>query len=345
MRISPQQLDGALTRGLAPVYLLFGAEPLQLGEAAAAIRAAAARQGFDERRVLEQTGDFDWSTLAGEVGSLSLFAQRRLIELRLGVEQGNDRAGEKIGRVGADAIRAHCERPPEDVLLLILAPHLEWKALKTKWVQALDRVGVIVQVREPQGAQLTKWLDGRLRRAGFVPTGEALALLAERVEGNLLAADQEITKLGLLRDPGPLDAEGLLAAVADSARYGLFDLSDAAVAGDAARVERIVQGLKAEDTPLPLVLWVLAREVRKLAAIAFAQARGQDLRGVLAAHQVFDSRRQATLAAVRRLGLKRLWALMVECAQVDQAIKGCLEQDPWRLLGAVAAGLAAPGQR
>jgi len=340
MRIGPQQLEGALARGLASVYLLFGDEPLQLGEAAAQIRSRAQQQGFSERTVLEHGAGFDWSALAGEAGNLSLFAERRLIELRI----GGDRGGDKLGRDGADAIRAHCARPPEDVLLLIIAPGLDFKSLKAKWAESLDRAGVIVQVREPQGAQLAQWLDGRLRRAGFQPEREAVALLAERVEGNLLAADQEITKLGLLREPGALTAEGLLEAVADSARYGLFDLADAAVAGDRARVDRVFQVLIAEDTPQPLVLWVLAREVRKLAAVAFAQAHRQDLGAVLRKHQVWESRRAGVLAAAKRLGLKRLWRLLERCGDADLAIKGRRDEAPWRVLADVAEGLAAPAR-
>jgi DNA polymerase-3 subunit delta len=136
----------------------------------------------------------------------------------------------------------------------------------------------------------------------------------------------------------------LLEAVSDSARYGLFDLADAAVAGDRARVDRVLRGLASEDTPQPLVLWVLAREVRKLAAVAFAQIHRQDLGAVLRAHQVWDSRRPATMAAAKRLGLRRLWALLARCADADLAIKGRLDQDPWTLLAEVAEGLAAPGR-
>jgi DNA polymerase-3 subunit delta len=344
MPIAPPQLEQGLARGLAPVYLIAGNEPLQLGEAADAVRTAARRNGFSEREVLETGADFDWSSLAGAMGSLSLFAERRLIELRVGTPKSGTK-GDGVGREGADAIRRCVEQPSDDVLLLILAPGLDWKALKAKWVQQVERVGVVVQVREPQGRQLDHWLDGRLKRAGFQATADAVALLAERVEGNLLAADQEITKLSLALDPGALDAERLLAVVADSARYGVFDLADAAVAGDRARVARILSVLQAEGTAEPLVLWALAREVRKLAAIAFAQAKQQPLGPVLKAHQVWDSRRQATLAAVERLSLPRLWDLVTRCADADLAIKGRGAGDPWQVLVAIAEGLAAPGSR
>jgi len=319
MPIAPAQLSQQLTKSLAPVYLLAGSEPLQLGEAADAIRTAARQRGFSERELLETGPDFDWSSLAGAPGG----------------------KGDGVGREGSDAIRRCLEHLSADVLLLILAPGLDWKGLKAKWVQAVERAGVLVQVREPQGRQLNQWLDGRLRRAGFIPSTEAVALLAERIEGNLLAADQEITKLGLALEPGPLDAEGLMAAVADSARYGVFDLADAALSGDRARVARVLEVLQAEGTAEPLVLWALAREVRKLAALSFARAKRQPLGPLLKAHQVWDSRRPLVMTALDRLPLEHLWELVIRCADADLAIKGRGTADPWHLFRRIAEGLAA----
>ncbi len=334
MQCPPQQLDQALERGLAPIYLVFGDEPLQLGEAADAIRRRAREQGFSERVCLEHHAHFDWSALAAEAGSLSLFAERRMIELRI--------SGDGIGREGADALRRYFDRVTDDVLLLLLAPNLDWKVLKSKWAALLDKVGVIVQVRQLQGRQLQQWLRQRLQTAGFQPTPEALALLTERVEGNLPAAAQEIAKLRLLREPGLLDAEALLAAVNDSARYSLFDLTDAAMAGDRARVDRVLRGLAGEGTPEPLVLWVLAREIRKLAAVGFALSRNQDLGAVLKAYQVYDARRPAVLAAAKRYPLEQLWSLLARCAEADLAIKGHASVDPWTLFARIAEGLARP---
>jgi DNA polymerase-3 subunit delta len=344
MPIAPAQLEQQLARQLSPFYLIAGAEPLQLGESADAVRAAARRAGFDEREVLETGADFDWSALAGAMGSLSLFAQRRLIELRIPATKSGGK-GDGVGRQGADAIRRCIDRPSDDVLLLILAPGLDWKGLKAKWVQQLERVGVVVQVREPQGRQLGQWIDARLRRAGFIPTPDAVMLLTERVEGNLLAADQEIKKLALLHRPGSLDAEGLISAVADSARYGVFDLAEATISGDRGRVARILSVLRAEGVPEPLILWVLAREVRKLAAIAFARDKQQPMGPVFKAHQVWESRRQATLAAVERLSLAHLWDLLARCADADLAIKGRTDHAPWQLLQSIAGDLAGRSDR
>lgn len=340
MAISPDQLAARLTQRLSPVYLIAGSEPLQLGEAAESIRRAARERGFCERTLLETGPEFDWSALSGAMGSLSLFAERRLIELRIAATKASTKT-DSVGREGSDAIRRCLERPTDDVLLLIIAPGLDWKALKAKWAQAIEQVGVVVQVREPQGRQLDQWLDARLRRAGFIPTAEAVALLAERVEGNLLAADQEITKLGLVLEPGAIDAQRLLSAVVDNARYGVFDLADAALAGERARVAKVLEALRAEGTAEPLVLWALAREVRKLAAISFARARRRPLSPVLKAHQVWETRKAAVMAAVDRLPLEHLWTLVARCADADLAIKGRAAGDPWQLFGSIAEGLAA----
>lgn len=316
------------------MYLLHGEEPLQLGDAAERIRRAARERGFNERIRLEQTAQFDWSSLAGEANSLSLFAERRLIELRV--------SGDSVGREGGDAIRQYCQRISNDVLLLILAPKLDQKTLKSKWAEVLGSKGIIMQVRQLQGRGLLQWLRQRLVEAGFQPAPDAIALLAERVEGNLLAADQEIAKLKLLREPGALDAEALLAAVHDSARYDLFDLTNAALSGDRARVSRVLQGLEAEGTAEPLVLWVLAREIRKLCAVAFALTHRRNLGPVMDIHQVWESRRQAVVAAAKRYPLSFLWSLLERCAEADLAIKGQLKSDPWTLLAGIAEELANP---
>lgn len=336
MKLRPDQLEGQFRKGLAPVYLICGEEPLQFREVVDSIRAQARQQGFSERQVLEHSKDFDWSSLAAEAGNLSLFADRRVIELRV-----ND----KLGREGADAMRAYCDKPGQDVLLLMQAPALGWKDLKAKWAQALDKVGVIVEVRRPQGPALVQWLDRRLRAKGFVPTPEVAALLAERVEGNLLAADQEVSKLALLLEPGPIDPDVMRAAVGNSARYDLFDLTGAALAGDRARTQRIVRGLIGEGTAEPLLLWVLARELRILAAVAFARRQGQDVNAAFQAHQVWDNRRPMILKALERNSLSYLWRLLLECAAVDLAIKGRGEGDPETMLARIADGLArgAPG--
>jgi DNA polymerase-3 subunit delta len=237
MRLRFTQLPEHLARGLSPVYLICGDEPFQLGEAARLIRTAARTAGFDEREVLDQDAQFDWGALGASASAMSLFSQRKLIDLRL--------SSGKIGKDGSAALRAYCARPCPDNLLLVTAPGLERKELENQWVKSLDTVGAVVQVWPLKGRELAQWLSQRLTAAGFVPEPGAAELLAERVEGNLMAAVQEIEKLRLLREPGPLPLEDLLGTLADSARFDLFALTDAAVAGDRARVHRVLAVLRA----------------------------------------------------------------------------------------------------
>lgn len=331
MRLRFDQLGWHLQRQLAPVYLICGEEPWQLGEAVRMVRTCALGQGF-EREVLDQEPNFDWSALAAAADALSLFASRRLIELRLGAAS--------LGQDGSAAVRRYCERAAPDTVLLMVAPQLDRKDLKTKWAQEVERIGALVQVWPLEGGRLIAWLGDRLRVAGFQAAPGVAALLAERVEGNLLAAVQEIEKLRLLREPGPLDDAGLLGAICDNARFDLFDLTDAALAGDRARVARVLGGLVGEGTAAPLVLWVLARELRLLGAAAHAQAQGRDPARILGEQRVPEMRHAAILGAVRRLTLARVQALLRRCAEADRAIKGLSGADPWLVLHRIADGLA-----
>lgn len=331
MRIQPRQLADHLKRKPAPAYLLSGDEPLQLGEAAAAVRDAARKQGFAERELLEHETGFDWGRLTAAAAMRSLFSARKLIELRL------DTA--RIGREGGAAVRAYCAQPSQDNILLILAPGLERKELQAKWVQALEKIGVLLQVRQIQGRQLTAWIEQRLRERGLNPEPGVAGLLSERVEGNLPAAAQEIEKLRLLYDQGNLNQEQLTSAISDSARYDLFDLTDAALAGDRARVHRILDTLADEGTAPPLILWVLAREIRMLAAVSHA-ARRRETAAALRTHNVWKSRQPQVLAALKRLPAKRLHDLMIQCAAADRNIKGLTGGDPRQALTGIADALA-----
>jgi len=335
MRLQFHQLSAHLERSLAPLYLICGDEPLQLGDAAKAVREAAGRQGFAERELLEQDAAFEWERLADAGRELSLFSARKLIELRLGA---------RVGREGSDALCAYCADPPPDNLLLILGPHLEYKELKARWVQAVERAGVLLQVRQVEGRQLVSWIEQRMGARGLRPEPGVAAMLAERVEGNLLAAAQEVEKLLLLYGPGALDREGLTRAVSDSARYDLFDLPDAALSGDRTRVQRILRGLAAEGAAEPLVLWAIARELRMLTAAAFAAQKGTgQLAKVFADHKVWESRQGLARQALKRLPLEVLQRLVSACGRVDRQIKGVERGDPWLGLARIADVLAGGG--
>jgi len=331
MRLGFDQLAGHLQRQLLPIYLICGDEPWQLGEAARLVRGRALALGF-EREVLDQEASFDWSALAAATDAQSLFASRRLIELRL--------SAATLGQEGAAAVRRYCTRLSADTVVLLMAPQLERKELKAQWAQEVDGVGVLVQVWPLEGGRLVAWLTEQLVAAGLRPGPGVAALLAERVEGNLLAAVQEIEKLRLLREPGPLDEAALLGAICDNARFDLFDLSDASLAGDRARVARVLSGLAGEGTAAALVLWVLARELRLLAAAAWAKRQGRDPARVLAEQRLPQGRQAAILGALRRLSLERVRALLRRCAEADRAIKGLTGADPWLVLHRIADALA-----
>jgi len=321
MQLKPEQLDRHLQGRLAPVYFISGDDPLRVLEAADSVRAAARQQEFAEREVLSVQAGFDWNRLDAAAGNLSLFAARRLIDLRLPTG--------KPGDPGARALRAWSEQPPEDTLLLITAGKLEAQARKSKWVQALDRAGVVVFVWPLQVNELPAWVSERMRRKGLQPTPEAVELLVERVEGNLLACVQEIEKLHLLQGTGPVDAVTVTALVADNARYDVFGLVDSALAGDGARSVRILNGLRGEGMVPPVVLWALARELRTLAAVASAVATGMPVARALAGARVWDQRKRLLGGAAQRLDPAACRALLRHCARIDRMCKGQAPGSPW----------------
>ncbi|MCC5856763.1 MAG: DNA polymerase III subunit delta [Ectothiorhodospiraceae bacterium] len=319
MRARPEQLSAVLRKGLAPVYLLTGDEPLQLREAQDAVRAAARAAGYGEREVLEVEAGFDWDRLGAMADSLSLFGDRRLVELRM--------PGGRPGQQGGKALAAYCERPAEDTVLMISSGRLEPKVRKSAaWVKAIDQVGVVVEIWPIGPAELPRWLTARMQAAGLRPTTDAAALLAERSEGNLMAAAQEVDKLRLLLGQGEVTLETVQAAVADSARYDVFDLCLAALQGDSRRVVRILNGLHEEGVEPVLVLWALARELRVLVRLS---APGSNPEEVLRRERAFGPRKTALPAAARRGRPARWQALLARAARVDRVIKGAAAGRPW----------------
>lgn len=321
MKLRPEQLDGHLAGGLAPIYVVSGDEPLLLQEACDAVRAAARARGYAERTVFTVETGFDWGELAEAAAGMSLFATQRLIELRL--------PGGKPGEAGARALTAYATRPPADNLLLLSLPRLDKAAQSSKWFTALEQAGVLLQPWPPAPAQLPGWVAQRMRAKGLQPTPAAAAALAARVEGNLLAGVQEIEKLLLLRGPGAVDEANVMDAVADSARFDVFTLTDSALAGDAGRCLRILRGLQAEGVEPVLVGWALAREIRLLAALAQGLARGGKPFALYQQHRVWEKRQPLVERALKRHDLARWWELLRLCARVDRVIKGRAAGNVW----------------
>jgi len=332
MRLRTDQLDDHLAKGLAPVYLLTGDEPLQLGEAAGAVRHCARENGYSGRDIIDAGKNFDWNELTAEANSLSLFSERRVIDLRL--------ATSAIGRNGGKAICEYAERPPADTLLLITCPKLDRSQQNSKWAKMLDKIGVILQIWPVDEQRLQPWIERRMRQHGLIPEPNVVAMLADRVEGNLLAAAQEIDKLLLLNGAGIITAEKLIEAVADSARFDVFGLVDNALLGKPDRATRMLAGLRAEAVPPTIVLWALAREIRQLAAMAFAMEKGQSADQVMASHRVWNQRKAVVRQGLTRLRCRRWQQLLAACARGDRTIKGQEKGDPWEILLNIAITMA-----
>lgn len=318
MRLKPEQVADTLERNLPLVWLITGDEPLLVGEATDAVRTAARQAGHTERDVLEVEANFDWQRLAAASDNLSLFGDRRIIELRMPTG--------KPGQTGARAITDYCAKAPDDTVLIISAPRLDASTRKAAWVQAIDNAGAVVQIWPLEQRQLPGWLEQRLRRAGLQPTRDALQLLAERSEGNLLAAVQEIEKLRLLVPEGELNADAVRNAVADSARFDVFDLTAAALQGDVARCARIVGGLREEGVEPTLVLWALSREVRLVCQLLGAPGQAEQ---VLKKNGAFGPRKNQLQRAAQRGGPRRWQALLMRCARADRVIKGVAPGRIW----------------
>ncbi|WP_312232802.1 DNA polymerase III subunit delta [Stutzerimonas nitrititolerans] len=325
MKLSPAQLGKHLQGSLAPVYVVSGDEHLLCQEACDAIRATCRQQGFSERQVLSVESGFDWGQLLEAGANLSLFAEKRLLELRI----PNGKPGDK----GAAALLHYLARPAEDTVLLISLPKLDGSTQKTKWAKALiDGKDVqFLQVWPVDAAQLPQWIRQRLSQAGLAADQEAVELIVARVEGNLLAAAQEIEKLKLLAEGGRVTADTVQAAVADSARYDVFGLIDAALQGHPEHSLRMLEGLRGEGIEAPVVLWALARELRLLANIAQQYAQGVPLERAFsqARPPVWDKRRPLVSKALQRHDVAGWQRLLMAAQLIDEQIKGQAEGDPW----------------
>lgn len=334
MRLKPEQIAAALQKDLAPVYFISGDEPLQLGEVADAVRAAARKAGYDSREVLVADPGFSWNELTESAGSLSIFADKKIIDLRL--PSGTP------GADGAKALIAYCQRIPEDTLLLITAAKLAGSSLKTQWFQALDKVGCVIQVWSLEGQDLIRWLQQRMQRRGLQAETEGIKILASRIEGNLLAAAQEIEKLYVLYGAGQLSNQQIFDVVADSSRFDVFKLMDSVLAARVNRIFRILSGLQAEGIAAPVVLWALTREARVLIKIKQALAQGQNKAQVFKNNQIWDKRQQLVSDALNRLADSDLNGILTLSAKADRQIKGQQQGDPWETLLAVCLMFALP---
>jgi DNA polymerase-3 subunit delta len=311
MRLRFETLASHVQQPLLPIYWVSGDEPFQVDEASKLLRQAAQQQGYSERQVYHVERGFHWEQLQQSADSLSLFAERKLIELRL--------PSGKPGTDGSKALQAYASNAPADTLLLIISGKLEPAAQKSKWFTAMETAGALLQIWPIETARLPQWIAQRMKLREMQATPEALRLLSERIEGNLLAADQELEKLLLLYGPGTLDVPQVQAAVTDSARFDVFGFVDEALNGNNDRLSRILFGLRAEGVEPVLVLWALAREIRGLAQMAQS---GTSADQAMAAMRVWEKRKPLIRKALSRSRGVEWETLLQRCGQLDRLIKG-----------------------
>ncbi|ODU09573.1 MAG: DNA polymerase III subunit delta [Rubrivivax sp. SCN 71-131] len=346
MQIRAEQLQARLQRGLDRVYTLHGDEPLQAQEAADAIRAAARAAGHGERQVFTVSGaHFDWSTVLGAAQAQSLFSERRLLEIR--VPSG------KLGKDGSEALQRYCRALPEDLLTLVLLPRLDGQQTKSAWFSALDAAGPTLRFDPVERRALPAWLAQRLahqgQRAQEGPAGQLmLAFFADRVEGNLLAAHQELQKLALLYPAGELSFEQVEAAVLNVARYDVFKLGEAILAGQVERALRMLAGLRAEGEAAVLVHWTLAEDIRALDRVRRALDDGRPLPLALREARVWGLKEKLFERALPRLGADTLAHWLAAASTCDGLVKGLRHPDwptePWAGLRRLVLTMLEPLQ-
>tara|TARA_R110001599_G_scaffold64023_3_gene179062 strand:+ start:689502 stop:690518 length:1017 start_codon:yes stop_codon:yes gene_type:complete len=319
MQLRLDALDTHLKRPLAALYVITSDEHLLALEAADKIRQTARAQGLSEREVLLVDRSFKWGELLAANQSQSLFGDRKLIELRMPTG--------KPGRDGGKALQEYTASLSPDNVTLITLPKLDWATQKAAWVASLQHASVYIDIPLIERAQLPAWLGARLAAQGQNANRECLNFIVDRVEGNLLAAHQEIQKLGLLYPQGALSFEQIHDAVLNVARYDVFKLNEAMLSGDATRLVRMLEGLKGEGEALPLVLWAVAEEIRTLFKLKAGMAQGRSLGQLSKENRIWGPRERLIEPALRRLSLSTLKEALQEAAQIDKMVKGLRAKD------------------
>ena len=324
MKLNSRQLESHVSRGLAPVYLVSCNEPLLVDEALDILRAAAVKQGYTEREqhVAERT--FDWSGLASGMKNMSLFAERRIIEVRLPTG--------KPGDMGSRFLVEAAGNPVPDTVIVVITPSLDKRTAASKWVSSLAKAGAWLAMYPPRAAELPAWITGRLAVAGLKADRDALQLLVAQVEGNLLAAKQEIDKLVLLAKDGKVTLDTVRTSVADGARFDVFQLGDAAVDGDAVRAARILYSLEKEGVAAQLVLWSLVRESLSVADLILSVSGGQSIGQAMNKARTWKNRQNSFRRATQGRDASYARGLIASASRAERIVKGALRGRPWNAL-------------
>lgn len=332
MQINVDQLANHLKRGLAPVYLVYGEELLLAEESCQAIRAAAHAAGYLDHQIMTVESGFDWNGLFASIQSLSLFAERRLIELRI--------PSGKPGEAGAKIIAEIADQAFTDTVLLVSCGKLDKATREAKWAKALEAAGVAVAAYSLETTQWPGWIRRRMEARNLKPGPGVVELLAHLMEGNLLACAQEIDKFSLRFGTGEVSLDDIEGNLSDNARYNVFALADASLRGDVAVVERILNSLRGEGVEPILVLWALAREARELAQMAAMVKAGQPVPQVLDSRRVWTKRKPLVSAALKRLSYAATQDLLLGAARTDRILKGRETGNVWQELQCLALGMS-----
>lgn len=332
MKVKPEQLASQLKKSLAPVYFITGDELLIVEESCDLIRKTLQQQGFTEREVMHVDASFNWEYLLECANALSLFAEKKIIELRLG--------SQKLNKSASQILQQYLSNPAPDNILLIIADKVDSSSKKSAWFKSVDQHGVLVEVWPVDIGQLPGWLRQRAGQLGLQLDDQAVQLLCDRVEGNLLAAKQELDKLSLLYPNQTLSADTIIDAVSDSSRYDIYGLTDAAIQGQAGRTQKIIQVLRQEGTEAAVALWALSREVRTLMTVQQGLNSGVSYDTLCQRERIWGKRKQLMRKAAQRCNPQQLNQLLSRCYQVDRMIKGMTAGDVWLELSAISLSLS-----
>ena len=321
MQLRAEQLEAHLKKSLAPLYVVHGDEPLLAIEAADAIRAAARAKDYRERDLFIAERYFDWGELFQAGASLSLFGSRKIVELRIPTG--------KPGAEGAKAIERYCGNLNPECLTLVSLPRLDKAGQGSAWFGALGAAGALIDIRKIERSRLPEWIGQRLARGGQRAGRAVLEFLADRVEGNLLAANQEVQKLALLLPAGELSLNEVQAAVSNVARYDVQGLAEALLTGDLTRYARVLEGLRGEGEAPTFVLWALSEELRAVSRILAGVSAGRQVEQLFRENRVWRSKEAAMKAALRRFSRNTVDAALSHAATIDRVIKGIAKGNAW----------------
>ncbi|WP_297325092.1 DNA polymerase III subunit delta [Nitrosomonas sp.] len=324
MRIKLEQLPQHLQKQTVPLYTLLGNEPLLILEAADLIRTHARRQGYTERELFTVDQHFNWPDLLTVGNNLSLFGERKIIDIRI--------PSGKPGKEGGKTIESYCNALPPDTLTLITLPRIDKQGQATKWFKTLETTGTLIPVYPIERNQLPGWIGQRLAQQQQKADSATLQFLADQVEGNLLAAHQEIQKLALLYPAGNLTFDQVKDVVLNVARYDVYQLSDAMITADTTRYTRILSGLQGEGTAPLLILATLAEQIRQLIVIRKGLNSGQPPAQLLQAARIWGDRQKSVIAAANRIRSPSLMLGLSHAAKIDRIIKGVDQGDAWEEL-------------